>query len=137
MASRLTVDFERIAKFVQARVPVPLAQGMRAIGLERDGQVVAGALFEGYNGRNVWIHLAGEGRNWLTRQFIHACMRYVWVTLGCARISCHVVAGNAASVRFVERFGWRREAVLDGAAADGGDVLIYAMTKEECRHAFE
>jgi RimJ/RimL family protein N-acetyltransferase len=137
MASRLTVDFERVFRFVHSRVPVPLAQGMRAIGVERDGQVVAGALFEGYNGRNVWIHLAGEGPGWVSRPFIRACMRYVWIDLGCARISCHVVASNRAAIRFNEHFGWRREAVLAGAAADGGDMLVYVMTREECRHAFE
>ena len=42
-------------------------------------------------------------------------------------------ASNTDARRFNEHLGFREEARLMGAAADGGDVLLYVMWKEECR----
>lgn len=140
MAGALNFAFDDVFAFVRARVPgLMRAEGMAAIGWERDGVLVAGAVFEGYNGRNIWVHLAARdgGGHWLTRGFIRATMCYVFQVCGCARLSAWVAEGNARSRRFTERFGFRQEARLAGAAKDGGDVLIYVLTREACRHAIE
>jgi hypothetical protein len=44
-----------------------------------------------------------------------------------------VDASNTDARRFNEHLGFCEEARLIGAAADGGDVLLYVMWKAECR----
>ena len=138
MAGALNFDFEQVFAFVRSRMPLARVEGMTALGWSRDGEVVAGAVFEGFNGVNMWVHLAGRpGGHWLTRGFVSAAMRYVFGICGCRRLSAYVDESNLASRRFNEHFGFQQEARLKGAAKDGGDVLIYVLTREACRHAFE
>lgn len=128
----LTADFERIAAFVKARVPVDVCQRMRALGWERDGQLVGGVLVYGWTGPNAWIHVAGDGGHWMTRQFARAVCTYVFRDLGCNRLTATVEASNAASVRFTKHFGFVVEATLEGAARDGGDLLVFVLWKGVC-----
>lgn len=138
MGQQLVFDLARVLAFVRQQVPLPFSEGMAAIGQQRDGQLIAGAVFEGYSGPNIWVHLAGRpGGHWLTRRFIAACMRYAFVVCGCQRLSAYVMDSNAPCKRFIGHFGFRLEARLRGAASDGGDLLIYVLTKQECRYAFE
>ncbi len=111
------------------------SEGMRAIGLRREGVLVAGVAYEGFNGRNLWVHLAGEpGARWMTRDFLRAGFAYPFLVCGCERISGYVNESNAAARRLNEHLGWKPEARLHGAAPDGGDVILYAMWKKECRY---
>lgn len=135
--SRLVSDAVRVHRFLrECDVRVALSTDAQGIGLERGGELIAGALYHGYSGTNIWVHLAGRpGGHWLTREFLHAGFSYPFVDLGCRRMSAFVDASNRRSRRFCERVGFRVEAALDGAAADGGDVLIYMMRREDCTHA--
>lgn len=131
----LTYNTARVWDFVHQLTPVPLTAGMQGIGLERGGVLIAGALFEGFTGHNIWIHTAGApGVQWLNRDFLRACFAYPFTQLECNRMSAWVEASNAKSRRFIEHIGFHREAVLERAAHDGGDVLLYVMWKEDCRH---
>ena len=134
MARRLVFDTERIFEFVQSRAQLSKVEGMTAIGLEKDGELVAGAVYEGFNGHNMWVHLAGlPGRDWLNREFLQAGFRYPFLQCGVSRLSGYVNASNTEARRFDEHVGFREETRLRGAAPDGGDVIIYVMRKEDCR----
>lgn len=134
MTAKIVSNPARVWAFVRERVPVPVVAGMKGLGLERDGELVAGVLYEGYNRVNVWVHGAAvSGRRWLNREDLRYCLYYPFVELGCRRISACVDASNSDSRRFVEHLGFEREAVLNGAASDGGDVLVYVMWREKCR----
>lgn len=134
MATRftMTADRSRVLEFVRKHVPLALVDNMTALGLERDGELIAGVIYEGFNGHNVWMHCAIPGR--LTREFIHACFHYPFVQLGCKRVSGYVEASNIKARLFDEHLGFKPEARLRGAASDGGDVILYAMTREGCRY---
>jgi len=132
----LDVDLEQVFPFVQSLIPgLSRCEGMTAIGLRKNGQLQAGVLYEGFNGSNVWMHVAAlPGANWLTRSYLHACFIYPFVQCGAGCVRVYVSASNTAARRFDEHLGFRAEARLAGAAADGGDVVIYAMSKKECRY---
>lgn len=122
-------------EFVSARIGLNAVDGMQGIGLEHNGTLVAGAIYEGINAHNAWVHLAGEpGRKWLNRQFLHAGFIYPFIQCGVSRLRGYVEASNTDAIRFDEHVGFRREAILTGAAKDGGDVIIYVMKKEDCRY---
>ena len=76
MRGDLCLDFDRVLCFMREHMRMPVSEGMRAIGLERDGALVAGVLFEGFNGQNIWMHVAAEpGGRWMSRRFLGACFR--------------------------------------------------------------
>lgn len=131
---QLVFDMARLAPFVQERTGIRLSQGMRGIGWERGGRLVAGVLYEGYNGKNIWMHVAAIGSHWLSRKFLLAGFAYPFLVCKVQRLWGRVDASNAAARRFDEHIGFREVARLHGAAHDGGDVLVYCMNREECRY---
>lgn len=133
MATRIISDPLRVWEFVSRFSPVPANGSMKGLGLERDGELVSGVLYEGWNRHNVWMHVAlAPGARW-TKAFLLYCWHYPFVELGCRRVSGYVEASNAAARRVDENLGFKPEAVLKGAAADGGDVILYVMWRDECR----
>lgn len=135
MSHSFEYDVPRVAAFMRQYLPgLKLAEGMTAIGLVRWGRLVAGVLYEGFNGRNIWMHVAAEpGGRWMVRDYLRACFAYPFKVCGVDRITGYVDASNGPARRFDERLGFREEARLAGAAADGGDVILYVMRRHECR----
>jgi RimJ/RimL family protein N-acetyltransferase len=135
MTTRIISDPARVWAFVKQQVPVNVVSGMKGLGLERDGDLIAGVLYEGYNGVNVWMHVAADHtKRWLNRDYLRYCFQYPFDELNCKRVSGYVEASNADARRFDEHLGFKQEAVLTGAASDGGDVILYAMRREDCRY---
>lgn len=132
----LDFNVDTVFPFVQTHVPgLPTFENMTAIGLRKQGELVAGVIYEGFNGHNVWMHVAAApGRRWLNRAYLTACFAYPFVQLGVSRVSGYVEAWNVDARRFDEHLGFEREAVLRGAATDGGDVILYVMRKEGCKY---
>lgn len=135
MSAEIISNPGRVYAFCRQYIPVPVVAGMKGLGLERDGRLVAGVLYEGFNGVNVWMHVAAEpGSKWMTKEYLRYCFYYPFDELGCKRVSGYVEASNLAARRFDEHLGFRQEAVLEGAATDGGDVILYVMRREDCRY---
>lgn len=135
MGSRIVADVPRVLEFVRRHMPMAEVEQMKALGLERGGELVAGVLYEGYNGRNVWMHVAATpGKRWMSRDYLWYCFHYPFNEMGVSRVSGYVNASNAQAVAFDENLGFRREAVLEGAAPDGGDVFIYVMRRGDCKY---
>lgn len=135
MSTRIVSDPARVFAFCKERMSVSVVAGMKGLGLERDGELVAGVLYEGFNRHNIWMHVAAEpGKKWLNKEFLRYCFHYPFVELGCTRVSGYVEASNADARRFDEHLGFQQEAVLQGAAADGGDVILYVMRRDDCRY---
>lgn len=136
MIQTMTGDVSRIVKFMRAHgCHLPLSTDQKAIGLERDYELVAGVVYEGYNGHNVWMHVAAiPGARWLCRNYLRYCFAYPFAELGCSRVSGYVEASNHRSRRFTEHLGFTVETTLSGAASDGGDVLVYVMRRKDCKY---
>lgn len=134
MSAAIISDPLRVFQFLNGLMPMRMVEGMKGLGLERDGELVAGTLYEGFSGTNVWVHLGGlPGRQWMTRDYLRYCFYYPFVEMGVRRLSGYVNAGNHEARRLNEHFGYQVEATLSGAAPDGDDVLIYAMWRDQCR----
>jgi RimJ/RimL family protein N-acetyltransferase len=105
-----------------------------AIGLEHDGQIVAATIYNHYTGPNIMTSIAGApGRRWLTRAYLRAIFRYPFVQLGVRRITALVATRNADSIRFVTHLGFKREGLMRHAAVDD-DLIVFGMTREECKY---
>jgi RimJ/RimL family protein N-acetyltransferase len=127
---------ERCGEWARARIPYVPSWGdwYQAIGLERDGELVAVVVFNLYSGADVAMHIAAvPGRRWMTRQFLRAAFRYPFIQLGCRRVSGFVPVTNLDAQRFDEHLGFRREGLMREALPNGEDVIVYGMLERESR----
>lgn len=135
MTTQIVIDRDRVFDLLKKYdvIPSPSA-GMQGIGLEKDGELVAGVLFDDYNGSNMWMHVAAiPGKRWMTRGFLYATFAYPFLQLNLRRLSGWVEVNNYDAQKFNEHLGFKREAVLKEAGRKGVDVIIYSMFKEDCR----
>lgn len=124
---------ERIGQWVCARVGGRFDPSMAtAIGLEKDGVLVAGVMFDNFNGRSISMHVAGEGGHWMTREYARACFGYAFNQLKVNKVIGLVDSSNQAARRYDEHLGFQLEATITGAGKVG-DMLIFSMTPEQCR----
>ena len=134
MPTRIISDPQRVFQFVADFMPMQPVGGMKGLGLERDGELVAGVLYEGFNGQNVWMHVAGRpGSRWMTRDYLRYCFSYPFEEMKVNRVSGYVNASNLEARRLDEHLGFETEAELKGAAPDGGDVILYVLWRAKCR----
>lgn len=105
----------------------------QSIGLERDGELVAGVVFDQFNGAQVCMHVASDGsKKWLNRHFLWFCFHFAFEQLKVKRVTGLVAASNTDALRFDEHLGFVREATLADAAPDG-DLIVLRMFKHECK----
>lgn len=103
-----------------------------AIGLERDGKLIAGVVYDNYLGGSICIHVASEGSHWLTRDFLRAVFGYPFNQLQVRKLIGPVDSDNFEARRFDEHLGFIPEAVLKDAGRHG-DLILYSMTRQQCR----
>lgn len=103
------------------------------IGLEKEGEIVAGVIYDYFNGQSVNAHIAAKGKHWLNREFLWFMFYYPFEQMGVKRITGLVSASNHAAMKFDEHLGFVEEARLKMAAHDGSDMIVYVMFKENCK----
>jgi hypothetical protein len=104
-----------------------------SFGMERQGKLVAGVIFDGYNGGSIHMHVAGLGGHWMTREYARICFEYAFITAKVHKILGFVDSENLQAQRYDEHLGFAKEAVIRGAGRKG-DLIIYSMTREQCRY---
>ena len=125
---------DRVAKWVGERVDEQYFAGAEAIGLEKDGKLIAGVVFNMYTGPSISMHVAAEpGTYWLTKDFLWRCFAYPFLQLRCNRVTGLTKADNIQAQKFIEHLGFKHEGIIRRGWADGTDVVLYGMLKDECR----
>jgi RimJ/RimL family protein N-acetyltransferase len=104
--------------------------GTEAIGLERRGELVAGVMYENWNGKSCVCHIVVEGL--ITPTYLAAIFHFPFVHGGLDKIIAPVAESNAQSIKFVEKLGFRKEAQILDAHPDGS-ILLFTMTRDTCR----
>lgn len=131
---RVVLDRQReVGEWVCARLGSSFNPDLNtAIGLERDGQLIGGVVFDNFLGRSICIHVAADGGFWLTRDFLHAAFSYPFDQLGVSKLIGPVDSDNFEARRFDEHLGFIPEAVIKDAGRHG-DLILYSMTRQQCR----
>lgn len=131
---RLTFDAEIVGPWVVARGGGDWFPGRgTAIGkLNEKGELVAGVLYEDYNGANIVCHIAGVG-NWATKDFLNIIFDYPFNQLGVKRITAPNASDSHASINLVKRMGFELECTLS-QATPRGDLLLFRMFRDDCRY---
>lgn len=103
------------------------------IGLERDGEVVAVVVYDGFTDTDCNMHIASDGSGqWLNKALLVAAFAYPFTQLGLRRVTGLVPAHNAEALRFDEHLGFKREGYHPHALPDG-DIISLGMIREDCR----
>ncbi len=106
------------------------------IGMERDGELIAGIVYNEFNHCNINMHVAAIGGNWMTREFLRIAFDYPFNQCEVRRITGFVEDDNEAALRFDKHLGFKYETRLEGAYEhDGkvGDIIVLKMLREDCR----
>jgi RimJ/RimL family protein N-acetyltransferase len=103
------------------------------IGLQRAGEIVAGVLYDEWNGASIRMHVASDGsRRWLNREFLRFAFWYPFEQLKVNRVHGVVAESNDAARKFDEHLGFVLEHRAPDAHPDGA-LLFYRMYRHECR----
>lgn len=128
----VTFDEDIVGPWVCERAGGQYQPGrFKAIGRVKDGQLIAGVLYEDTNGVNVFCHIAGEGR-WANRHFLWLIFHYPFVQLGLNRITTVIEPQNTVSQEFTQRLGFEVETKLKDSHPLG-DLWVLRMFKRDCR----
>lgn len=127
-------DTARVMRYVADRIGEDEILRCAGIGLEEDGELIAGVLFQDHCGPNILMHVASDSsKRWMTPAYLCASFRYPFEQLGVRRITGLVRADNFAAQKFDEHLGFVREGVMREAASDGMDMIVYGLLKRDCR----
>ncbi len=103
------------------------------IGVEIDGKLIAGVVYNEFNGVNMNMHTAALPKvRWLTRESLFCFFDYPFNRAKVNRVTALVGEGNVKSRKLVEGVGFSLETTLEGADPTG-KLLIYRMRRSECR----
>lgn len=101
------------------------------IGLERDGELVAVAVFDNFTSGDCCMSIASDGSGyWLSRGFLAAVFAYPFTQLGNRRVTSLIASSNTQSLRFCEHLGFKREG-LCRQAMDGEDMHVMGLLWDE------
>lgn len=106
----------------------------RAIGMEKDGELVAVVVFDNFSDVDCHMHIASDGtRRWMNRELLVRTFAYPFIQLGLARVTGMVEEGNDAALRFDEHLGFQREGYHPQAGSDGRAMISLGLLRESCR----
>ena len=106
----------------------------RAIGLAKDGEIIAGVIYENWNGQSIFCHIAIEGR--ITASYLAAIFDYPFNVCEIEKIIVPVDSANKKSVALVEKMGFAEEARVKDGMADG-DLILFTLAKKDCKYLGE
>ena len=102
----------------------------QSIGLEKDGEIVAGVIYDSWNRRSIVCHIAATES--LTATFLAKVFDYSFRQLQVHKMIATVSSKNFKSIRLVTHMGFKEEAKIKDAHPSG-DIVIFTMTKEDCK----
>lgn len=135
MTKRIILDEkERVGEWVSSRTNrhAPWAN-YEAIGIEKDGELIAGTVFDGYvENARCSMHIATAGPGSITRTYTWMCFDYVFNQLNCEVAIGLVDADNEAALAFDKRLGFQ-ELVRIPNGAGQCDLVVLTMPRKTCR----
>lgn len=102
------------------------------VGWGTQRELFCGIAYTGWNGPNVWFHVAIVRGARMTPTFWAAAMDYPFNQLGVKRISGLIDERNADSRAFATHMGARVEGVLQDAT-DSGNLILYGLLKKDAQ----
>jgi hypothetical protein len=119
--------------WLKKRIELPWSTDFRALARVVDNQIVGVVGYEGFTGTSCRMHMAGEGKHWVNREFLYRAFRYPFVTLGLAMVFAVIPSGNTEALKIDLKLGFTELIYVPGAHPDGG-IHFLQLLKENCRY---
>lgn len=103
-----------------------------AIGVVKDGALVAGVVFHGYDPfvKAMEVSCAADTPRWGSPAIFRAILRYPFEQLGCVRVSAVTPRRATSPRRFLEGLGFQREgSIRRGFGTD--NAILYGLLAED------
>ena len=101
-----------------------------AIGLEREGKIIAGVIYENYNGRSIFCHLAVERMN---KVFLNAIFDYPFMVCDVKQVYAPTLSDNHRQIKILYKMGFVEESRLKDSD-DNGDLIFFKLEKKNCKY---
>lgn len=125
---------ERVREWVSERIGEPFADSAVAIGVEEDGELIAGVVYNMFTGASISMNVAADpSKRWTRKEFMYAFFAYPFIQLKCNRVTALIRRSNLVSKKFSEHVGFVQEGIVRQAFEDGEDAFLYGMLKSECK----
>lgn len=119
----------RIPAFMERALGMQFFPPFTCMGLEKDGQIIAGMLFNVYTGPDIHVTIAGSG--W-TRRLLREMGQYLFDILQVERFTAVTEKQNVIGI--VERVGGKREGILRNHFGPNRNGIVIGVLKDEYRY---
>lgn len=113
---------------------MPTLEDAHYIGQILNNEIRAVVVYCGFFGKSCMIHVASEGQNWMTKQFLKEVFNYPFNSLKLKVIIGTVAGNNEKSLKLSRHLGFKDVANIPDAHEDG-DLVILEMRPEHCKWA--
>jgi hypothetical protein len=122
------VTDERVAWFVGEQCGTIIYPPFTAMGIERDGEITAGVVFNCFTRHDIAVTVAGGP---FTLAFIRAVGDYVFQQLRCLRIS--ITTEQRKVIDIAQRLGAQTEGRKRNHFGEGRDGIVLGILREDWR----
>lgn len=131
---RFVYDDERVCTWVTEKAGGIYTAECRGIGLEKDGILKVGVMYNGYtgDGGSISMHWRCDDPKATSRTFFWAAFHFAFNVCNVNTALGIVHQDNKMAREVDARLGFREVHTLQGYFPDGAGI-IYAMNKEDCR----
>lgn len=117
----------RVVEYVALKNGTRFYPPLSSLGIVREGEVAAGAVFNCFTGPDIAVTIAGE-RGAFTKAFIELVGKYVFDQLGCLRIS--ITTEQDKIIDFATRLGAQTEGRKRNLFGKGRDGIVLGLLRE-------
>lgn len=132
-----------VADFVTSRIRgCSVAPGSyEALGVGRDGQLIAGVVYYNYEprDRNIYVHIASDSPRWSAPSTMRVLFAYPFIQLDCVRITALIPRSNRRCREFTmgdrkrKGMGFREEGCHPLGFLAKEDLMSYGLLRKNCR----
>jgi len=128
----MIVTGDAVCRYVASKTGGEYFGGGVGFGIEKNGQIVCGMMFENFTGRSIQGHLAKEPGARMTKAWLQAVFGYAFLQCKVNKFIAVVDSENAETLRFSRHVGFVDEFCIKDAGPKG-DFHIFTMTRQQCR----
>lgn len=127
-----------LAQFLNEYAGVAPSADLKTIAWATDNKIHMVVGFNAFLGKVCQMHVAmARGFHFTPKEMLRACFVYVFDTMKCEKVLGIVNSNNVKAIRYDEHLGFVEEHRMPGMHDYGGDIVIFGMTKAQCRYMKE
>lgn len=120
-----------VADFLSDKLGMTFVPPYVCIGVVRNGRLIGGILYNGYQGSNVDVTVWGPRA--FGRDTILIGFHYAFEQLKCERITVRTKRSNKLMQKIAPKLGLKFECVSPRFFGRNEDAIVYRVFRDECR----